>query len=100
MSKNETISTQAIDESVDYIDRVFLKKLRDTGDELINIYGMITTRHLKNEEIELIMTGIRNSIAGYNDTINKLVADLNNDVRGSGQEATTIQNTIEYTLAE
>ena len=100
MAENEIISTQTIDENVAYIDRVFLKKLRDAGDELVNIYGMISARHLKNEEIELLMGRIQTSIDSYNERIDKLVSNLNNDLRESGQEATSIQNAIEDTLSE
>lgn len=101
MGENEIISTQDIDESVNYIDRVFLKKLRDVGDKLINIYGLITSRHLKNEEIEIIMDGIKTSIGHYNDKIDKLVSDLNKDLHNSGDEdSTPIQGCIEDTLSE
>ena len=100
MDGNKLASTLTIKDSVDYLESEFLKPLKDTGGELMEIVEAIKTKDLKNVQIAETLDTINSKIEDYNKKLEDIINKSREQLATSSETIAKNQAEIEANLNE
>lgn len=98
---NRNVSTQGIEDGVNYLEREFISKLDDEVSEIINTYSNLQSQGiLSSQNIDSLTTGIKGKITELQTNFSALADRLKHGMIESSEQIQASRTEIENQMTE